>query len=131
VTLLGDNLSYLVYELLTCNRFFLGSHSYLLSDMNDNKPRICVDFDGTIYDGVAIFPDCVEVLTTLRQRYIIAIFSARATPAERNQMIAILNEHRVPYDEVLPPKPAAELYIDDCGRHFTSWKSIAELLSAV
>jgi hypothetical protein len=86
-----------------------------------NKQRICVDFDGTIYDGIGIIDGCVAKLTELSATYSIAIFSARATDVERRQMVDILKRHGVPHDEVLPPKPAAELYIDDKGRQFKSW----------
>jgi hypothetical protein len=90
-----------------------------------DKARLCVDFDGTIFDGENIFPNCITVLTELRRTYRIAIFSARATDAERQQMIEILNESGVPYDEVLPPKPDAVAFIDDKGVRFQSWNTIS------
>lgn len=92
------------------------------------KPRICVDFDGTIFDGKGIFPGCVEALEELRKQYRVAIFSARPTEAERKQMAEILTVHGVPHDEILPPKPEAAFYIDDKGRHFQGWDSVVNLL---
>lgn len=89
-----------------------------------NKPRGCVDFDGTIFDGVGIFPGCIDVLTELRKTYSIAIFSARPTDAERKQMVDILIQHGVPYDEILPPKPEADFYLDDKGRQFQGWDKV-------
>jgi hypothetical protein len=89
-----------------------------------SRPRICVDFDNTIYDGEGIIKGCIEKLSALRQRFTISIFSARATEAERLQMTRILNAEGVPYDELLPPKPAAEFYIDDKGIKFDSWESL-------
>jgi ribonucleotide monophosphatase NagD (HAD superfamily) len=89
------------------------------------KDRICVDFDGTIYDGLDIMPGCISKLHELRKHYIISIFSARATEAERIHMKTVLDENQVPYDEILPPKPNAVAYIDDKGVHFTSWAEIS------
>jgi ribonucleotide monophosphatase NagD (HAD superfamily) len=84
-----------------------------------------VDFDGTITpDGKTIFPGCVEVLTELRQNYSIAIFSARPTDAERTQMVETLNTNNVPYDEILPPKPEAAVYLDDKGLKFEGWDKV-------
>lgn len=92
------------------------------------KPRLCVDFDGTVYDGKTLFEGCVEALTELLQCFRVAIFSARATQAERDQMIRILAEFNVPVDEILPGKPEAAFYLDDKGRQFTSWDKVREQL---
>jgi ribonucleotide monophosphatase NagD (HAD superfamily) len=89
-----------------------------------SRQRICVDFDGTIFDGQGIFPGCIETLRELHKTYRIAIFSARPTEAERNHMLNILEQHRVPYDEILPPKPDAAFYIDDKGRQFQGWDKV-------
>ncbi len=89
------------------------------------KSRICVDFDGTIYDGVGIMPGCVDALTKLSKIYAIAVFSARATDPERNQMADILKRFGVPHDEILPPKPEADFYIDDKAFRFESWETIS------
>jgi ribonucleotide monophosphatase NagD (HAD superfamily) len=89
-----------------------------------SKLRICVDFDGTIFDGVGIFPGCIEFLQELRKNYSVAIFSARPTEAERVQMVHILNTKHVPYDEILPAKPDAAFYIDDKGRQFQGWDKL-------
>ncbi len=88
------------------------------------KPRICVDFDGTVFDGSGILAGCIEVLTELRKTYSIAIFSARQSDAERVQMVKILDQHGVPYDEIMPIKPQAEIYLDDKGRQFQGWDKI-------
>ena len=92
-----------------------------------SKPRLGVDFDGTIYTGDAanpIFLGCIEKLTELQQTYTIAIFSARLTDAERWDMSRILREHGVPYDEILPQKPECAFYIDDKGRQFQGWDKL-------
>ncbi len=90
-----------------------------------SKPRICCDFDGTITpDGKTIFPGCIEVLTELRKTYSIAIFSARPTDAERVQMVKILDQFGVPYDEIMPIKPEAMFYLDDKGRRFEGWDKV-------
>jgi hypothetical protein len=91
------------------------------------KPRICIDFDGTIYTGNAsnpIFPGCIVGLTELRKTYSVAIFSARPTDAERVQMVRILDEQGVPYDEIMPIKPDASFYLDDKGRRFEGWDKV-------
>lgn len=89
-----------------------------------SKPRVCVDFDGTIWDG-AILPGCVEALTKIQEHYAIAIFSARSTDAERKQMKDILDSNSVPYDEILPSKPMAVAYIDDRGIGFRDWRMVS------
>lgn len=93
-----------------------------------SKPRICVDFDGTIFDGSGIFPGCIEALTELRETYSIAIFSARPTDAERVHMAEVLRLHGVPHDEILPPKPEALFYLDDKGRRFAGWDKVIDSL---
>jgi hypothetical protein len=89
------------------------------------KPRICVDFDDTIFDGKGLLPGCVEVLTKLRESYTIAIFSARSTYAEIRQMREFLYANNVPHDEILPPKPEAVAYIDDKGIRFEGWDMVS------
>lgn len=90
------------------------------------KPRLCVDFDGTVYDGEKLFDGCLEVLAELRKDFRIAIFSARPTQAERDQMIKILAQFNVPVDEILPCKPEAAFYLDDKGRQFQGWDKVLE-----
>jgi ribonucleotide monophosphatase NagD (HAD superfamily) len=87
------------------------------------KPLLCVDFDGTIWDG-KLLPGCIEKLTELRQRYRIGIFSARPSDNERAQMKRLLDSLNVPYDEILERKPDAVAFIDDRGVKFTSWDMI-------
>jgi ribonucleotide monophosphatase NagD (HAD superfamily) len=90
---------------------------------------VAVDFDGTIFDGFNVFPGCVEKLTELRERYWIAIFSARQTDTERIQMKAILDSNGVPYDEILERKPNAVAFIDDKGIRFEgSWDKVLTYL---
>jgi hypothetical protein len=90
------------------------------------KPRLCVDFDGTIYDGTGIFDGCIEALSELRKSYTIAIFSARQTEAEREQMRELLRSFDVPHDEVLDAKPEAVAYLDDKGIRFDGdWRTIS------
>lgn len=87
------------------------------------KPLICVDFDGTIFDGQKVYPDCIEKLTELRQNYIVMIFSAR-DGVYRDWMVSYLNAAKVPYDIIGPVKPNAEVFIDDKGLHFESWSKV-------
>lgn len=90
------------------------------------KPRVCVDFDNTIYTGAGIFPGCIEKLTEFRLTHTVSIFSARLTDAERRQMKELLDQYGVPYDEILPQKPDAVMYIDDKGRQFKGdWSEIS------
>lgn len=89
------------------------------------KPLLCVDFDGTIYDGKGLTDGCIEALALLRLTYEIAIFSARPTLAERVDMKRLLDQFRVPYDVVLDVKPNACYFIDDKGVRFTGdWKEV-------
>lgn len=90
-----------------------------------SRPRLAVDFDGTIFDGKNILPGCVEVLTRLRLKYRIAIFSARATASERNEMTLLLIKNEVPYDEILDQKPEFEFLIDDRAIRFESWEKVS------
>lgn len=99
--------------------------------MPEVKPRICVDFDDTIFDGDGLKEGCIEALTQLRERFTIAIFSARLTDSERAAMVNFLTANSVPYDEVLERKPEAVAYIDDKAVRFTSWDKIVEDLKCV
>lgn len=86
------------------------------------KPRLAVDFDGTItLDGKTVAPGCIAALTKLREIYRIAIFSSRPTDEERASMEKILDDNGVPYDEILGRKPEAARYLDDKGEKFTGW----------
>lgn len=87
------------------------------------RPRICCDFDGTIFDGIGLFPGCIERLAQLRKFYSVAIFSAREDKC-REWMIEYLIKNNVPHDEILPPKPEAAFYLDDKGRQFVGWDKI-------
>lgn len=89
------------------------------------RPRICVDFDGTIWDGFAVLPGCIEKLRKIQWKYTICIFSARHTDTEKAQMMRILQAGGVPYDEVLV-KPDAVAYIDDKAVHFNCWDDVCE-----
>jgi hypothetical protein len=90
------------------------------------KPLLCIDFDGTITpDCKTVFPGCIATLTRLRETYSIGIFSARATQAERDQMVRLLDEWGVPYNLILPPKPNAVAFIDDRGYKFDGdWEKV-------
>ncbi len=89
------------------------------------KPRLCVDFDGVIFDGTGLIPDCVASLRKLQQTFSIAIYSARVTEAERDHMKYMLGHLGVPYDEILDRKPEAYAYIDDKAIQFTSWAAVS------
>lgn len=89
-----------------------------------SKPRVCVDFDDTIWDGKQLLPGAREGIAKLHAKYTVAIFSARATEAERRQMEQLLRSHGIEFDEILPAKPDAVAYIDDKGIHFTSWDKV-------
>ncbi|MFZ1973853.1 MAG: hypothetical protein WAU89_13465 [Candidatus Acidiferrales bacterium] len=90
----------------------------------DSRLTLCVDFDGVIFDGLRIFPGCVEALARLQKIYRISIYSARLTAAERQQMKSILDNGKVPYDEILERKPEAVAYIDDKAVKFEGWDKI-------
>lgn len=89
-----------------------------------DKPLICVDFDGTIFDGVGVYPGCIEKLNEFRLNHRVMVFSAR-DGVYREWMIAYLKSARVPYDLIGPVKPNAEAFIDDKGVHFDGdWSAI-------
>ena len=91
--------------------------------------RICVDFDGTIYDwgNGTLIDGAKEGLKKLKGNGIeINIFSCRTShefrsyPIDRKQEIifmeSFLNENDVPFDRILDvDKPVADLYLDDRG----------------
>ena len=103
---------------------------------------IAVDFDDTIVVRVfgTLVPakDCIEALQILRdQGYRIIIHSARSWEqwqdrVEReNEMVNLLNEWEIPYDEVYAGKgkPPAMAYIDDRGLRFAdNWMDIARVI---
>lgn len=95
------------------------------------KPLLCVDFDGTIYDGAKIIAGCHGALSILQKLYTIGIFSARETDAERADMKRILDEQHVPYDLILERKPNAVRFIDDKGIRFTSWEEVMDSMGSL
>lgn len=117
-------------------------------------PRtIAVDFDGTIcehtFPGIGDLKEGVaEALATFRSLgFRIIIYSCRtshyhteifgAGPAmERprvKEMVAFLNHHHIPFDEVddgTKGKPLADFYIDDNGIRFDdNWAAIASFIT--
>ena len=92
------------------------------------KPMICVDFDNTIWDGYKVYDGCIDALNELREKYMICVFSARPTQAERIQMKQLLDSNRIPYDTILDIKPNAAFFIDDKGVRFNgSWKDVLDI----
>jgi capsule biosynthesis phosphatase len=92
------------------------------------QKTLCVDFDDTIrnrhdepINGVA------ETFSKLKQEgYHIIISSARINPKLWGDLIKFriadiktwLENHKIPYDEVVAYKPVAGIYIDDKGYRF-------------
>jgi len=122
------------------------------------KPTICVDFDGTLCDHA--YPEigpvkagaCEALIAFKRMGYHILIYTCRTssyhfevfggTPGDNalerprvQAMIAWLNEHDIPYDEVddgTKGKPLADFYIDDKGVRFDdNWKEITYWIAQV
>jgi hypothetical protein len=103
---------------------------------------IAVDFDDTIVVRVfgTLVPakDCIEALQILRdQGYRIIIHSARSWEQwqdrieRENEMVNLLNQWEIPYDEVYAGKgkPPAMAYIDDRGLRFAdNWMDIARVI---
>jgi ribonucleotide monophosphatase NagD (HAD superfamily) len=91
----------------------------------ENKPRLAIDFDGTIYDGKEVLPGCIEALAELRKTYTISIYSARQTDHEREQMKSILDVNGVPYDDILGIKEEYVALIDDKAIRFDgNWATV-------
>ena len=103
---------------------------------------IAVDFDDTIVVRVfgTLVPakDCIEALQILRDKgYRIIIHSARSWEQwqdrieRENEMVNLLNQWEIPYDEVYAGKgkPPAMAYIDDRGLRFAdNWMDIARVI---
>lgn len=101
-------------------------------------PQICIDFDGTIVEEHCypnkppLKPGVIETLTELKKMgFWISIYSCRNNPEitfqenRLREMIEVLNENNVPYDDiVMDPKPLAAYFVDDKAIHFTSWKDV-------
>ena len=117
--------------------------------MNDFKPTLAVDLDGTILDidldrwqehGMNYFgtpkPQAKEVLDSLRGNgWRIIIHTCRLNPTintdatgeeAKKKVEEVLDKHDIPYNEVYTRigKPLAEIYIDDRGLRFESWVQV-------
>lgn len=109
------------------------------------KMRICIDLDGVIcqlksgcqtYADVEPIPGAVERINALKNSgHHIIIFTARhMKTCHGNQSLVLsrigkvtldwLDQHDVPYDEIMFGKPWADCYIDDNAMRFISWESI-------
>ena len=105
---------------------------------------ICIDFDGTIIEEVKfpevgkLKPGALEAIKALKAKgYRILIFSARNNPdiwnqeARFNQMVELLEQYQIPYDEIiLTPKPRYLFLIDDRAIRFSTWNEALEVINA-
>jgi hypothetical protein len=106
------------------------------------KPLLCIDFDDTIchenvYPGEgSLIPGALEAITQLREKFEIAIYSARNNPEIRDQpermkqMVLMLDKYKIPYDKIiLDYKPLAIRFVDDRAIKFdNNWESIVKEL---
>jgi len=93
------------------------------------QKTLCIDFDDTLrsrWDDSPIV-GAAEALSKLKQEgYRIVIGSARINPKLWGDLVHFrikdiknwLDEHNIPYDDIVVYKPAAALYIDDKGYRF-------------
>ena len=108
--------------------------------------RLAIDIDGTIcsfrkegqtYADVEPLPGAVEKLKQFKQggHYIILLTARHMKTCDGNVGLVVarqgktlldwLEKHGIPYDEIWFGKPQADIYIDDNGFRFESWKAIA------
>ena len=101
--------------------------------------RVCIDFDGTVYNGNnhTVINGAKEGILKLKEKgFDILIYSCRTSyefrkyPIDRNQEIAFmeafLNENGIPFDKVLNvDKPIANYYLDDRAREINNnWEDV-------
>ncbi len=104
------------------------------------KDRLIIDFDNTIADNSKVdFPDIgepfdgvKEALEELKEKgWILNIFSARSNDDGGTKKIKeFMEEHDIPYNEILEGKPHAEYYIDDRAVEFSDWKQVLKDVSS-
>jgi capsule biosynthesis phosphatase len=108
--------------------------------------KICIDVDGVLcelrrpdqaYADVEPLPGAVEKLKSLKQagHYLILCTARHMATCQSNVGLVVarqgktlldwLARHEIPYDELWFGKPHADVYIDDNGYRFTSWKDVA------
>ncbi len=108
--------------------------------------RLAIDIDGTIcsfrqegqtYADVEPLPGAVEKLQEMKKNghYIILLTARHMKTCNGNVGLVVarqgktlldwLGKHEIPYDEIWFGKPQADIYIDDNGYRFQSWKDIA------
>jgi len=109
------------------------------------KQKICIDFDNTIaeidetWNPIGIKPGVKQAINTLKENFIIAIFSSRNWPGiyekygdtnefRMTQMVDFLNENGIYHDKIITSdegKYEAEYYIDDRAIEFKdNWGEI-------
>ena len=87
------------------------------------KPKLAIDFDGTLFDGKWTginevkgqpHPELSRILHRLAHKYDIVVFSCRAVCLEGRVAIRKwMNYHALPFHEITDVKPHAVAYIDD------------------
>jgi tryptophanyl-tRNA synthetase len=105
-----------------------------------------IDFDGTICPNTTSLPpqkECIEVLNLLKSHnHKICIYSCRANEQcvenkeeAVREMVRYLDDHKVPYHEIVHDKPLFNYCIDDrnIGTPLTSdyvvdWKVIKQMI---
>lgn len=107
--------------------------------------RICIDIDGTIaelrnktnyYHELKPIEGAVESIKKLHEEgHYIILYTARNMETYMGNMGKILafqgpvlfkwlEKYEIPYDEIYFGKPSADVYIDDKGLKFESWKNL-------
>lgn len=107
--------------------------------------RFCFDLDGTIcqnkkegqnYEDLKPLPGAVETLNKLKEAgHTIIIMTARNMVTCNNNVAKViakqgplvikwLEEHKIPYDELLFGKPHADFFIDDKAVKLTDWNTL-------
>ena len=109
-------------------RLILGEDSW------PGQSKLIIDFDNTITDNSNVdypnigepFDGVKEALEELKENgWTLNIFSARSNDKYGTKQIKeFMEEHDLPYDEIVEGKPHAEYYIDDRAVEFLDWKQV-------
>ena len=106
----------------------------MISEIEDLKPSIAVDFDGVLHIKDGIVQGAKEAIDQLKNQFKIIIYSARVCSENNieksmNDIKQFLNQSDIYFDEISICKPVAQFYIDDRAIRFINWKDTLEQIT--